>query len=566
MINSRTIWTTVVTFVRQKPLLSAGVVVVLLILLGLTLRSATADKAVQHAYHTVERGDFLISIVEGGTLKAVNDVTVRSELEGSAAIISIVPEGTYVKQGDLLVELDASDIKDRLQQQEVAYQNSQFAYVQAKESLSIQKSVNDSNIKDAELRVEFAKSDLEKYKEGDWLQQKRKAESLILLAEVELRIAKDTLAWTVELEKKGYETRTKLESDKLAVQQKEIKLEESKEDLRLLTKYDYPKQVRRLQSAVEQAEVELLRIKQRSDAQIASYEADLETRERTLELNQRRLEHLKLQLDLTKITAPQDGLVIYASSGDSRGSGYLIEEGATVRQKQDIIKLPDVSELMLEIRVHESHVQQIRPGLRAFLTIDSLPDRQFKGSVRKVGILPDSTSRYYNPNLKVYLTEVLIEDQIPDLKPGISGRAEIVITNLTKVLKVPIQAVTTVKGKQVCFVKQGDEDVPTPVEVGLYNDKFIEIKSGLKEGDQVLLSTLDNADNINLGGSIVNTNEIDLDTPADTKSDDAKKEKKTPVKPKVLPRPPPSDSSTTERKSRPDRPSKPTRSESGGGR
>ena len=82
------------------------------------------------------------------------------------------------------------------------------------------------------------------------------------------------------------------------------------------------------------------------------------------------------------------------------------------------------------------------------------------------------------------------------MKPGVSGRAEIVVTNLTAVLTVPIQAVTTSKGQQVCFVKRAAREVPVPVEVGLFNDRFIEIKSGLKEGDQVLLAALANADAI----------------------------------------------------------------------
>ena len=43
----------------------------------------------------------------------------------------------------------------------------------------------------------------------------------------------------------------------------------------------------------------------------------------------------------------------------------LIEEGAQIRQRQEIIKLPDVSQMIVEIRVHESHVLQIRPGLEA---------------------------------------------------------------------------------------------------------------------------------------------------------------------------------------------------------
>ncbi|MEO8428419.1 MAG: efflux RND transporter periplasmic adaptor subunit, partial [Verrucomicrobiota bacterium] len=420
--------------------------------------------------------------------------------------LSIVPEGTNVHKGDLLVELDSADLRERVSGQEVTFQNAQFAYVQAKENLAIQKSTVESNIKDAELKLEFAKSDLSKYIEGDWPQTEKDTKAKITIAEEELTRAKDRINWTKQLQTKGYATKSELDADDLAVKRKEIELAQAQEQLRLFTKYDYPKRKRALEAAMDQSDKELERLRLRSAALIAQVEASLKSQSATLELQEKRLNELKEQLKLTKIEAPQDGLVVYASSSNP-GNGILIEEGATVRQKQDIIKLPDVTQMMLEIRVHESHVQKIKPGLQAYVTIDSLPDQQFRGSVRKVGVLPDSSSRWMNPNLKVYATEILIEDEIPDIKPGISGRAEVIITNLHNVLTVPIQAVTTVKGRQVCLVEKGRSARPVPVEVGMYSDRLIEIKSGLKEGDMVLLSALTGSDNIDMTGSIVDAEE-----------------------------------------------------------
>ena len=494
--------------IRRQPKRAAVAGVLLLVVVTAGVRMFRHAAVVQNNYYTVKRRDFLISIVEGGTLKAVQEVTVRNELEGTSRILSIVPEGTSVKSGDLLVELDSSDLRDRLSAQEVVYQNVQFAFLQAKETLAIQKSLAESNIKDAELKLEFAASDLEKYKEGDMPQLKKNTQSRITIATEELSRAQERIHWTKELQKKGYATKSDLDADELAVKRSDISLEQATEDLRLFEKYDFPKKIRQLEAGVESAQKELERIKLRSLANIAAYEADLKSRQSTLDLQETRLNQLKEQLNLTRIVAPQDGMVVYASSSNP-GSGVLIEEGATVRQKQDIIKLPDVSQMMIEIRVHESHVQKIKSGLSAFVTIDSIPDRQFRGVVRKVAVLPDSSSRYYNPNLKVYTTEVVIEDKIGDMKPGISGRAEIVITNLYKALTVPIQTVTSVKGKQVCFIDRGAGPVPVEVEVGLYNDKLIEIKKGLAEGDRVLLSPLSNSDNIDMSGSFVNEDEAD---------------------------------------------------------
>jgi HlyD family secretion protein len=497
----------------KRPVPMAALALVLVCAAFFAFRKWSAPPPVENTFHTVKRGDMLISIVEGGALKAVNESIIRSEFEGISRIISIVAEGTYVKKGELLVELDSSELKDRVNQQEVLYQNSEFAFVQAKENLSIQTNLIASQIKEAELRVEFAKSDLAKYDEGDAPQQINTATNNIIIRAEQLQRAQDKLDWTQKLQEKGYASKSELEADSLSLKQTKIGLEQAQEDLRLMIKYDQPKNRRKLQSALEQAEMEEVRLRQRTSAQISQAESDLKTRQRALELTLEKLNQLKEQLENSKIKAPQDGLVVYASSNFGGGGGgggqILIEEGAQIRQRQEIIKLPDVSQMLVEIRVHESHVLQVRPGLDAYVTVDSIPDQRFKAKVRKVAVLPNSQDRFFNPNLKVYSTDVLIEDELPDLKPGVSARAEIIVTNLVGALTVPLQSVTTVKGKQVCYVQNGTGVNAVPVIVGNFNDQFIEIKSGIKEGDRVMLSPPSTGDDVDLSGSVVSSSDLE---------------------------------------------------------
>src|SRR4029453_13788278 len=116
---------------------------------------------------------FLISIVEGGTIEAVNEVVIRSEFEGTARIIFLMSEGSYVKKGDLLVELDSSQAQDQVNQQQITFEKAQFGLAQAEQQYEIQKSVVDSEVQAALLKVEFAQSDLDKYIKGEALQLRR---------------------------------------------------------------------------------------------------------------------------------------------------------------------------------------------------------------------------------------------------------------------------------------------------------------------------------------------------------------------------------------------------------
>ena len=159
-----------------------------------------------------------------------------------------------------------------------------------------------------------------------------------------------------------------------------------------------------------------------------------------------------------------------------------------VRNQQALIELPDVSRMLAEVKVPEDRVRQVAVGQPAVVRMDTLPGRSFQGRVTKVAVVADSQAAWENPNRKVYPTEVLVEEQIPVMKPGVTARAEIIINILVNVISVPIQAVIKLQDRQVCYVWDNGTTKEVPVTVGAYDDAFIEVLSGLSEGDRVLLA------------------------------------------------------------------------------
>jgi HlyD family secretion protein len=489
-------------YIRARPAWVIGGVLVALVV-GVMFYTASRPAKEATSYYEVRRGDFLISVVEGGSIEALREVVVRNQVEGTSRIIYIVPEGTYVREGDLIVELDSAGAQDALNQQLINFEKSQFALTQAREQLAIQRSVVESEVRAAELKVEFADLDLKRYLRGEALQNRRQAEIELTSIEENLKINEERFKWSEQLHEQGFETKSNLDRDRLAVLQSHLNLERATTNLWMIEAFDHPKRQRQLEAALDEARKDLDRVILQGQRRLAQYEADVRTQETTLELNRTKLERDQRQLEATKVTAPQDGLVVYPVSGNRFSSESLIEEGATVRNRQELIKLPDIDAMKLSIRVHESQINMVRVGQPAFVVLDSMPDTRFQGRVSRVGLLPDTQARWANPNLKVYVTEVLVTDQLPDVKPGVSARAEIVITNLQNVITVPIQAVTTQRGEPVVFVAQGRSAAAVPVEVGLYNTKFIQILSGLEEGDRVLLAPPFDTEERDLSGAIL---------------------------------------------------------------
>lgn len=504
-MNLRALITQLIHRARRRPLLSGIVVVAALTVAALLLRASAPAKR-ESSFFETRRADFLISIVEGGTIEAVREVVIRSEVEGTARVIYIVPEGKVVKKDDLLVELDSSQVQDAVNVQQINVEKAQFALIQAEQQLEIQKSIGDSEVAAALLKVEFAESDFKKYvaEDGEARQLRRNAEIEIQTVLENLRINEDRYNWTTNLYANGYETKANLDKDMLSVLQSKLKHEQATNALALLETFDIKKKTRELEALLDEATNNLARVKLQNDRKLEQYKADVVTQKSTLDLSMAKLERDKKQLVACKVYAPQDGMVVYAGGGGDRrfSSESMIEEGAVVRNRQELIKLPDISEMKLIVKVHESQINNVHIGQPAYVVLDAKPDKRFSGAVNRVAPLPDSQSRWSNPNLKVYVTEVLVTEPLPNVKPGVSARAEIVVTNLEKVLTVPIQSVTTHKGQQVVFLADNPKK-PLPVTVGLYNIKFIEITSGLKEGDRVLLSPPFDTEAKDMAGAII---------------------------------------------------------------
>ena len=437
----------------------------------------------------VKRGDLRISVLERGSLDALNSTNIRSEVEGMSTIIKLVPEGTYVSMGDVLVELETSEYKDKLNQQEIGYQRALADFLQAQEAYNIQQSQNDSDINAATLELEFAAVDLRKYVDGEWPQQRAKAEADVSIASEEVQRAKDKVEWTRKLYNRDFATRSELEADELAHKKRVLDYDQSVLARDVLIVHSHPKELRRLQAAVVEAKAKLDRVRARSISEIAQKDAEKAAKKSTLGLQQEQLDKLKSQLANSVIRAPAPGLVVYESSRDHDWDERdQIAEGANVRYRQNLIALPNISKMVVNTKIHESEVSRVREGQRAVVRLDSQPEMPYWGTVMKVAILPDSNRRWFSPDSRVYNTQVILDGTNEDLRPGKSSQVEIIIDELENILYVPTQAVTALRGRQVCYVESTLGTEMRDVVVGQSNARFIVIQDGLEEGEHVLLN------------------------------------------------------------------------------
>jgi len=473
-------------------LLSALIIAVLIGagILWLTVLRSSKARGQDAPTFTVKRGPLTISVVESGSIKARDQRIIKNEVEGRTSIITLVPEGTRVKKGDLLVKLDASSLQDSKINQEISVQNTEAAYINAQENLAIITSQAASDVNQAELNLEFARQDLKKYEEGQYPKDVNEANKMITLAREELERSEQTLEWSNKLYEEKYLSETERAADEITVKRRRLEYDLAVADLKLLQDFTYPRQIRQFQSDVQQAISALDRAKRKADADKRQAEADLKAKEAEYTRQQAKLLKIEDQIKKTTILAPCDGLVVYATSAKGGLASMMKEplaEGQQVFERQELIYMPTDASTMAEVGIHETNLAKVRPGQPAIVTVETLPGKRFLGTVGMVAPLPDSTNMFLNPDLKVFNTQVYIDTDEPELRSGMTCKVEIIVEKYDDAVYAPIQAVTRVAGDTIVYVREDKTFVPQKVEIGLDNNRMIRIISGLKEGDVVLL-------------------------------------------------------------------------------
>jgi len=435
------------------------------------------------------RGPMTIHVTEAGTIQAREQVVLKCEVEGQTTIIWIIEEGKHVKEGDLLVELDSSERKDELLEQQIRVKNAEASFIRAREALEITRSQGESDISKAELAFEFAKEDLTKYVEGEYPKLLDETKARIKLAQADLEDAEKTFNWSITLHEEKYISEADRTRDELRRDRAKLDLDNAEADLKLLLDFTYKRRVRELESDVEQTEMSLGRVKRQANANLVQDDADLTARDLELTRQKERLAKDEDMLIKTKIYAPTDGMVIYATTGQDsrRGNDEPLEAGRGVREREELIHLPTANAMLVNIKIHESSLKKVEVGQPVRITINALPGREFFGKVSRIAPLPDAQSFWRgNPDLKVYNTEIFLDGELTGVRTGMTCKAQIIVQQLDNALSVPVQSVIRIKGKPTVYVQKGGKAVPVGVELGLDNTDYIHVISGLVEGDRVL--------------------------------------------------------------------------------
>lgn len=445
-------------------------------------RSNTVGMANDRLFTVVpSRLDVVVS--QMGELQAVDNIELISRVEGRATITDIVKEGAYVNKDDILVQLDSSAIRQNIDDLSLEIQRQDAAVANAREMLAIQQSNNAAELEGAIVSLQLAEVDLQKYIEGTFPQESKSAATKLEMAKIDLQNKQDDLAQAKSLFTRGFVTAADVKKSELAVTQARNSVDEAETALRVLSDYTHRADMAAKQNAVAQAKSKLERVKRQNESMLVQKTADLNSAEQQLSMRQRRMELLKTQLEACTIRAPEAGMVVYSNSNDN---DVIVKEGAEVRERQPIIRLPDTRNMKVVLKLNESQANRVQMGMNATVSVTGL-DEPLIGTVGKVSIVPISGNRWTNPDAKDYPAEIMLSKTPDNLKPSTSARATIMIRSLEEALTVRLEAIYAVGNRAYVFVPNGESFEPREVKVGDSSMTHAAITSGLKAGERVLV-------------------------------------------------------------------------------
>ncbi|MEG0281518.1 MAG: efflux RND transporter periplasmic adaptor subunit [Morganella sp. (in: enterobacteria)] len=227
-----------------------------------------------------------------------------------------------------------------------------------------------------------------------------------------------------------------------------------------------------------------------AETTLATTRADILSLQSRIVKAQIEVDKKKLELSYTRVTAPMDGMVI----------AVVTRQGQTVNAEQSaptIVKIAQLDTMTVHTQISEADITRVYPGQKAWFTIFSEPDHRYEAILRMVEPAPDSVLKEDNSNsggtpgnASVYYSALLdVPNPENRLRIAMTAQVSLLISEAKNVLLIPAAAVTTTADNRQEVMVINASGIPEPREIstGITNNIDIQILSGLREGEEVVI-------------------------------------------------------------------------------
>ncbi len=447
--------------------------------------------------HRLDDSDFVIiqpdtfqeMMTSRGTLEAISTRRIHSECHWTVSILSLVPEGTWVEEGDVVCVLDSAEIEEFLRSREISLIKANAALTASLKQEEIQRAAAERRLSDASYALQTAEFELQEYVDGKYPKQMQQLQKNIDVSEVQSESASDDLRFISRMWMMGMANRAERDSASLVATSQTEQLRRLQTQQQLLEKYTHPKTERQLKYRVDNYRLGLLRTELTNSLIETRTKMNALADERRLQIYERYATSARESIAACTMRAPRAGRVIHANNWYLRSRGIrTIEEGKSVYFSQPIFEIPDESEFKVSFPVDEALITKVSPGMPVEVKLAGYEDDVVAGTVTSIPMYPRIRSPY-GTEIKEYWLEATLnptDAQWQNMHPQMDADVTFAITNLPNAISVPRSSVVREGAQTFVWLQHGESLMKCAVRAGtIANDKVV-ILNGLHPGDRIV--------------------------------------------------------------------------------
>lgn len=464
-------------------------ILAILLLLGSLLLFFRTDKTSKTKILTtpVERRDFEINVRAIGELEAARSTSIASSIRGDLGkIIYLVADGVNINQNDVLVKMDPTPFEEKVENTILKIKEQQSFILAAEKGLDWEMSQAERDKKAAEFEIEAAELELNKILLGDGPLEISRLKSLMQKALVKYEELNNYSEDLAALELEGFLNPVEIKHASKKLEEEREAFESAKLQYESYVNHVYPMQIKKAESALKQA-----KIKQEDSSKIRGHAigkamVEIQQAKSYLEDLKKQLREAEKELKLSEIYAPNSGMVVHKEDFRN-GQRRKPRVGDVIVRNQVMMDLPDLNSMTVKSRVREVDLFKVNVGKKASIEVDAYPHLLFNGTITSIGVLALADPTRQSEE-KYFELRVALDESDPRVRPGMTTRMVIHVDKLENALVVPLHSLFYEQKKNYCYVQGLTGHEKREVEIGMQNEEWAEIKSGLNEGEEVCLT------------------------------------------------------------------------------
>jgi len=430
-----------------------------------------------------DQGPFDISIIESGILEARRSVTLASDLPSNRAkIIFLKQEGATVKPGEVIVKFDKAPFVEDVEKLKAEISDATAALAQAEEELQLTIQQGRASSESMLHNIEVAQLKHRSLEQAELPLRLSKSKNDLQAAEQKHGLAKKKARSMKDLLEQGFTKRSEYEQAKAAISESAAELDLAKQQDKLLRDMIAPGEIRQSELKLAELERKVAEQEKVNQHKLALKNTAMMRLNHHYEVLKKSLLSAKALLDKTILKAPVPGFVVYKMVS-VQGEIRKVQVGDSVWQHNGFIVLPDMSEIITDLKVRETDIAQLEVGQTALVRPQAYPNMVLHGRVETIGTL--ATGK--NEEMPRFLVRVAINGIDPKLRPGMTVRARIQAAHLEDVVRVPVEAVFYSGDQTVSFLWKMNKAEPVEIETGPSDGNFVVVTKGLSGGEKLLL-------------------------------------------------------------------------------